>query len=178
MFRLFLIIIITPLFSFFARASMTNNLSGGDMHFYGAVVNTPCSIAAQSLHQSVMMGQVLVANFPSRGSWAAPKTFWLKLDNCSTAVFQFATVAFTGSVNANDPQVFKAGFGADSAKGMGIGIFDSKGNLITPNSAPLSGYPLLDGTSVLFFTAKYRSVSETVVAGDASAVVNFSVLYQ
>jgi len=178
MFRLFLMIIITPLFSFSASASSENNLAGGDMHFYGAVVNAPCSIAAQSLHQSVMMDQIMAANFPSRGSWAAPKTFLIKLDNCSNALFQFASVAFTGSVDANDPQVFKAGFGADAAKGMGIGIFDGKGDLIIPNSAPISQYPVLDGKSVLYFTAKYRAVSEEIVAGDASAAVNFAVIYQ
>jgi fimbrial protein len=61
---------------------------------------------------------------------------------------------------------------------MGIGIFDSNGNLVIPNSAPLSQYLILDGESVLYFTAKYRSVSEKVVAGDASAAVNFSVIYQ
>lgn len=178
MLRLFLMIIITPLLSCFACASRTNNLTGGDMHFYGAVVNAPCSIEAQSLHQSVTMDQVRAASFPSRGSWAAPKTFWIKLDNCSNSLFQFATVAFMGTVDAKDPQVFKAGFGADSAQGMGIGIFDSKGNLIIPNSAPLSQYPVLDGKSVLYFTAKYRSVSEKIVAGDASAAINFSVIYQ
>lgn len=178
MFRLFLMIIITPLFIFSACASSENNLAGGDMHFYGAVVNAPCSIEAQSLHQSVMMDQVLTTNFSSRGSWAAPKTFWIKLDNCSNTLLQFASVAFTGSVDANDPQVFKAGFGADAAKGMGIGIFDSKGDLIIPNSAPISQYPIVDGESVLYFTAKYRAVSEEIVAGDASAAVNFAVIYQ
>ena len=178
MFRLYLMIIITSLFSFCTCASSANNLTGGDMHFYGAVVNAACSIEAQSIHQSVMMDQVLTNNFSSRGSWAAPKTFWIKLDNCSNALFQFASVAFTGSVDANDPQVFKAGFGADSAKGVGIGIFDSKGDLIIPNSVPRSQSPILDGKSVLYFTAKYRSVSEEVVAGDASAAVNFAVIYQ
>ncbi|MBW4217873.1 fimbrial protein [Enterobacter cloacae subsp. cloacae] len=171
-------IIITPLFSFFASASSSHHLTGGDIHFYGSVVNAPCAIEAQSLHQSVMMDQVRAADFPSRGSWAAPKTFWIKLDNCSNTLFQFASVAFTGSIDANDPQVYKAGFGADSAKGMGIGIFDDKGNLIIPDSVPFSLYPVLDRKSVLYFTAKYRSVSENVVAGDASAAVNFSVIYQ
>lgn len=178
MFRLFLMIIITPLFSLFAGTSSADTVNGGDMHFYGAVVNAPCAVEAQSLHQSVTMDQVRAANFPSRGSWAAPKTFWIKLDNCSNALFQFVTVAFTGEVDERDPQVFKAGFGADSAKGMGIGIFDSKDNLIVPNSAPLSQYPVLDGKSVLYFTAKYRSVADNVIAGDAGAVVNFSVIYQ
>lgn len=178
MFRLFLMIIITFLFSYFASAKSSVNFSGGDMRFYGSVVNAPCSIEAQSLHQSVMMDQVRAADFPSRGSWSEPKTFWIKLDNCNNELFHLASVAFTGSVDTNDPQVFKAGFGADSAKGMGIGIFDSKEELIIPDSAPLSLYPLLDGKSVLYFTAKYRSVSEKVVAGDASAAVNFSVIYQ
>ncbi|MEB5959747.1 fimbrial protein [Enterobacter sichuanensis] len=178
MFRLFLMIIITPLFNSFASASSSTYLNGGEVHFYGSVVNAPCAVEAQSLHQSVTMDQVGASNFPSLGSWAAPQTFWIKLDGCSQERFQFATVAFTGSADANDPQVFKAGFGADSAKGIGIGIFDNKGNLIIPNSVPLSQYPVLDGKSVLYFTAKYRSVSDRVVAGDASTAVNFSVMYQ
>ncbi|MCU6278858.1 fimbrial protein [Enterobacter quasiroggenkampii] len=178
MFRLFLVILILPLFSLFASANSVNNLSSGDLHFYGSVVNAPCSIEAQSLHQSVIMDQVRTADFPARGTWAAPQTFWIKLDNCSGALFQFASVAFTGSVDANDPQVFKVGYGADSAEGVGIGIFDSKGNLIIPYTAPLSQYPIIGEAPVLYFTARYRSISDKVVAGDASSVLNFSVSYQ
>lgn len=87
MFRLFLMIIITFLFSYFASAKSSVNFSGGDMRFYGSVVNAPCSIEAQSLHQSVMMDQVRAADFPSRGSWSEPKTFGLSLITAITSFF-------------------------------------------------------------------------------------------
>lgn len=92
--------------------------------------------------------------------------------------FSLPPLHLLASVDANDPQIFKAGFGADSAKGVGNGIFDSKGDLLIPNSVPSSQYPILNGKSVLYFTAKYRAVSEEIVAGNASAAVNFAVIYQ
>jgi fimbrial protein len=161
-----------------ADASKEQNISVGTMHFYGSVVNTACAIDAESLHQNVILGEVRSASFTGPGAWANNKSFWIKLENCEPSTSQFASVAFTGQADARDPQVFHAGFGADAVKGVGIGIFDSKGNLVVPNSAPVSPTAISEGQTVLLFTARYRSVAVSVAPGEASAAVNFSVIYQ
>ena len=161
-----------------ASAETDKTVSGGSVHFYGAAVNASCAIDAQSLHQSVMMDQVKVAAFSAPGTWASPTAFWIKLENCNDTISQFVSVAFTGETDPHDPQVFQAGFGADAAKGIGIGIFDDKDNVIIPNTTPLAKATLNSGENTLIFNAKYRSVSSIVKAGDASVAVNFAVIYQ
>ncbi|WP_320727299.1 fimbrial protein [Enterobacter sp. 118C5] len=161
-----------------ATVAAGQTLSGGSIHFYGAAVNAACAIDAQSLHQSIMMDQVKTGTFSAIGSWAAATPFSIKLENCDDTISQFTSVVFTGATDPRDPQVFMAGFGADAAKGVGLGIFDDKGHVITPNSTPLAKTALADGENNLLFTAKYRAVSSNIIAGDASAAVNFSVIYQ
>ncbi|MCV2534650.1 fimbrial protein [Enterobacter wuhouensis] len=165
-------------FLFQSQAAMRGISATGNVHFYGSAVNAACAINAQSLHQSVMMDPVKAAAFTSLGSWAAPKTFWIKLESCNATVSQSASVAFTGATDPNDPQVFQAGWGVDSAKGVGIGIFDDEGTLVVPDSAPVNKIMITNGETILFFTAKYRAVSSNIVPGDASTAVNFAVYYQ
>lgn len=177
MFRLVAMIILMEIT--FSQSAMSEILStNGYVHFYGAVVNGSCSIDTQSLDQSVIMGQVPTSTFSAPGSWAEPIAFWIKLENCDSSVSQAASVAFMGLTDQRDPQVFHAGFGSGSASGVGIGIFDTNGKLVVPNTIPLSKSVIYDGGNTLFFSARYRTVSLPVNAGDASAAVTFSVVYQ
>ncbi|MEP8888255.1 fimbrial protein [Enterobacter roggenkampii] len=161
-----------------ASAAMSKTVSGGSVHFYGAAVNASCTVDAQSLDQSVMMDQVKVGVFSGPGTWAPPTAFGIKLENCSDTISQFASIAFTGEADPHDPQVFRAGYGADAATGVGIGIFDDKDNVIIPNATPVAKSALSNGENMLMFNAKYRSVSPVVTSGSADAVVNFAVIYQ
>ncbi|EPR0409948.1 fimbrial protein [Enterobacter asburiae] len=179
MFRLIAVIIFTQIIFIFPETVWSTPLSAtGNVHFYGAVVNGACAINTQSLDQSVMMGQVRTSTFTETGSWAEPTAFWIKLENCDAGTSESASVAFNGLADAKDPQVFQAGFGSGAAKGVGIGIFDMRGNQVVPDTQPLAKMPLIAGENALLFTARYRSVSTPVTAGDASAAVTFSVIYQ
>lgn len=175
MFRLIALIIFIQLL--LIQPGISSDISTvGKVHFYGAVVNSSCSIDTQSFDQSVMMGQVRTGSFLGPGSWAEPVTFWIKLENCATSTSESASVTFNGLADLKDPQVFQAGFGSGAAKGVGIGIFDMRGNQVIPDSQPLAKMPLIAGENTLLFTARYRSVSMPVTAGDASAAVTFSVI--
>lgn len=179
MYRLIAAIIFTQIILLFSQAVWSTSLSAaGNVHFYGAVVNGACVIDTQSIDQSVMMGQVRTSTFTATGSWAEPIVFWIKLQNCDAFTSESASVAFNGLADIKDPQVFQAGFGTGAAKGVGIGIFDRKGNPVAPDTQPLAKMPLIAGENALLFTARYRSVSTPVTAGDASATVTFSVTYQ
>lgn len=177
MFRLIAMIILMEIT--LSQSAMSEILSpNGYVHFYGAVVSGSCSIDTQSLDQSVIMGQVPASTFSAPGSWAEPIAFWIKLENCDSTVSQTASVAFMGLTDKKDPQVFHAGMGSGSASGVGIGIFDINDKLVIPNTIPLSASAIHDGGNTLFFSARYRTVSLPVNAGDASAAVTFSVIYQ
>jgi fimbrial protein len=135
MFRLIALIIFIQLL--LIQPGISSDISTvGKVHFYGAVVNSSCSIDTQSFDQSVMMGQVRTGSFLGPGSWAEPVTFWIKLENCATSTSESASVTFNGLADLKDPQVFQAGFGSGAAKGVGIGIFDMRGNQVIPDSQP------------------------------------------
>lgn len=153
------------------------NIHGGDVHFYGRVVSAACSVNADSRDQSVQMGQVRSNQFRALGDWEDPQPFHITLEDCSTAISQTVGVLFSGESDGKDPQVFRAGYGAGAAHGVGIGIFDAAGNLLAPDTAPPWFAPLQEGDTVLNFTARYRATDRIVQAGQASSQVWFNVIY-
>lgn len=154
------------------------NIFSGDVRFYGQVVNAACSVSADSRNLVVQMGQVRSNQFISTGDWEDPQTFQIKLEDCDTSISQNAGVLFTGESDNKDPLVFRAGYGASAAIGIGIGIFDAKGNLLAPNTSPPWFAPLNEGETVMNYTARYRSTDRTVKAGSADAQLWFNVVYQ
>lgn len=163
---------------FIPQAEAETVQSAGIMQFQGQVVNAPCTVDLRSQHQVVVMGQVRDADLRSPGGWAGNTPFQIRLEDCDTSVRNTVSTAFSGTPDSDDPQVFQTGAGRYPAQNVGLGIFDAKGNLLVPDSAPLSFSALNDGTTILNFSAKYRATGVEVIPGDASATVNFSVLYQ
>lgn len=154
------------------------DIHGGDVHFYGQVVNAACSVTADTANQIVQMGQVRSSDFKNLGDWIDPVSFQIKLEDCNTNVSQTAGVIFNGQTDGKDPQVFQTGAGASASKGVGLGIFDADGNLLVPDTAPPWFAPLQEGNTTLSYMAKYRSTDRMVKAGDASTQVWFNVVYQ
>lgn len=153
---------------------------GGDGHvkFNGTVVDAACVVTSESQDQTVQMGQVRNNELIDIGSWANTTPFQIILEDCETNVQKMTAVSFSGNTDANDPQVFKAGFGAGSAKGVGLGIFDFKGELIMPGSEPVRYTNVTGKRTILDYTAKYRKTESSISAGSANAEVWFHVFYQ
>ena len=86
-------------------------------------------------------------------------------------------MAFNGVTDEKDPTVLAVTSGAASAAHVGIGIFDSSGNVIVPNTAPQLFTTLKDDTNVLNFVAKYRATAENVSPGEADAQTWFTLTY-
>lgn len=151
---------------------------GGQVNYKGAVVSAPCSVSVDSQNQQITMGQVRAEEFKGLGSWSQAQAFTIKLENCDSALAPTASALFKGVTDGKDPQVFAAGYGQGGAKGVGLGIFDSQGNLIVPNSAPITFSSLISGSNTLSFSAKYRATDTTVLAGSANTTVSFEMVYQ
>lgn len=161
-----------------ARANRDVKIHGGDVHFRGQVVNAACAVSADSQDLTVRMGQVRSAMFHGMGDWSQPVPFQLRLEDCDTTVSQTAGVLFTGTADGKDPQVFQAGYGVSAAQGVGLGIFDGAGNLVIPNTRPPWLIPLLEGDTILNYSARYRETDRQILSGEANAQVWFSVVYQ
>lgn len=170
-------LLLFPLFSGGGVIAHTVTLPGGMVHLTGAVTGGACTVSTDSEDKKVFMGQVRSNRFEDVGSWADPVSFTLDLVNCDTAISQQVGMLFTGVTDGKDPLVFHAGEGSDSAKGVGIGLFDSSGSLIVPNSEARHLTLLHNGTVSVPLIAKYRATRRIVSGGDASAVVYFSLYY-
>jgi major type 1 subunit fimbrin (pilin) len=138
-------------------------VTGGTVHFTGQIVNAACAVSADSVDQTVKMGQFRTANFTSVGT-------------------RSNAVPFYGSLDANDPTVLVvsniAGGAAGTASGVGIEIADHTGKVLKPDGSVFStAQKLVDGSNVLSFTARYKSTKASVTPGEADADATFKMQY-
>lgn len=157
-------------------------VTGGTVHFTGQIVNAACAVSADSVDQTVKLGQYRTANFKAVGDRSNAMPFTIKLEDCSTAVSTTAATSFNGSAVTTDPTVLTvsniAGGSAGTASGVGIEISDHTGKVLKPDGASFStAQNLIDGANVLNFTARYKATSATVTPGEADANATFLMQY-
>jgi major type 1 subunit fimbrin (pilin) len=151
----------------------------GNINFNGKLIAAPCSIATESKDQTVDMGAVATNAFSQKGDRASPKSFQLKLTQCSDAA-SAATVRFDGTSTPEDPGVLAVGDGANAANnatGVGIELADASGQRIAvADDSP--SIALVKGDNTLNFRARYVAVQDAVTAGQANATSQFTINYQ
>lgn len=157
-------------------------VTGGTVHFTGQIVNAACAVSADSVDQTVKMGQFRTANFSSVGTRSNAVPFTIKLEDCDTSVSTTAATSFYGSLDQNDPTVLTvsniAGGAAGTASGVGIEISDHTGKVLKPDGSEFStAQELVDGSNVLSFTARYKSTQASVTPGQADADATFKMQY-
>ncbi|HGK4757613.1 type 1 fimbrial major subunit FimA [Enterobacter cloacae] len=163
-------------------ASKTTTITGGTIHFTGALVNTPCTVSNDSVNMTVPLGQYSLKQFKKTGDTTTRVGFNIKLNDCDTTVASKASVAFDGVPDATQKSLLAISSGGDnatSATGVGIEITDHSGTVVAPGSASFSQpHALIDGTNVLPFTARYVTTADKPTAGVADADVTFIMQYQ
>lgn len=169
-----------PIALILGAASFVSPLSAkqdGRVSFQGAVVSATCAVATESQDQVIYMGQVRSNQLLSPGSWLNTTPFRIILNDCSDSTGEQVAVMFNGAIDANDPQLFSIAAGSDSAKGIGIGIFDFQDEIVIPGSRPVRYTRLQSGQTVLAFSAKYGVTDTQIIAGNASTQVLFHLFY-
>lgn len=163
-------------------ASETAIVPGGTVHFTGQIVNAACAVSADSTNQTVNMGQYRTAFFTAVGVRSNAVPFTIKLEDCDTKVSQTAKTSFTGNTSNIDNTLLTVsnvgGGAAGAASGVGIEISDSTGVVLKPDGSVFSTpQKLNDGPNTLHFTARYKSISNTVTPGAADADATFTMQY-
>lgn len=157
-------------------------VTGGAVHFTGQIVNAACAVSADSIDQTVKMGQFRTANFTAVGTRSNAVPFTIKLEGCDSSVSTTAATSFYGNLDAVDPTVLTisniAGGAAGTASGVGIEISDHTGKVLKPDGSVFStAQNLVDGSNVLNFTARYKSTKANVTPGEADADATFKMQY-
>ncbi|HCR2161356.1 TPA: type 1 fimbrial major subunit FimA [Enterobacter asburiae] len=160
---------------FFASAANANY--GGRINFEGEVVSAACAVDANSVNQTIQLGQVRTGAFSAAGQVAGKVPFSIQLNDCDTTVSSTASVGFIAAQDANDANALAVNGGAGAATGIGIYITDASGSVVTPDGTESSAVTLIDGKNVLPFHAQYVSTDATVTAGTANATTTFRVIY-
>lgn len=149
----------------------------GKVTFTGSIIDAPCSIAPESIDQTVELGQISNAALKDSGQ-STPKNFTIKLEDCSfgtPAAKNKVQVTFTGMESA-------AGNGllgiSGNAKGASVAITQADGQVIELGK-PTKEQALQDGNNTLSFAAYMQGdgASAAIVEGDFQAVADFTLAY-
>ncbi|MBU5899673.1 fimbrial protein, partial [Vibrio cholerae O1] len=70
----------------------------GKVNFIGSIIDAPCSIAPESIDQTVDLGQVSNVALKNGGS-SNPRSFDIKLEQCDTTTLKSVSTTFTGSAS-------------------------------------------------------------------------------
>ncbi|HHR6038863.1 TPA: fimbrial protein [Providencia alcalifaciens] len=149
----------------------------GKVTFTGSIIDAPCSIAPESIDQTIELGQVSNAALKDGGQ-STPKNFDIKLENCSfgtPAAKNKVQVTFTGMESV-------AGNGllgiTGNAKGASVAITQGDGKVIELGK-PTKEQGLQDGNNTLSFAAYMQGDGESAVIteGDFQAVTDFTLAY-
>lgn len=148
----------------------------GTVTFKGAIIDAPCSIAPESVDQTVEMGQVSNVALKNGGK-SVPRQFDIKLEQCDITTMKSVTTTFSGKSSAASAD--RLGI-IGTASGASIGITDMASNPIKLGTATPS-QKLNDGNNTLRFAAYLQgdgTKDAEVVPGDFTAVADFKLAYQ
>lgn len=149
----------------------------GKVTFTGSIIDAPCSIAPESVDQTVELGQVSNAALKDGGK-STPKNFDIKLEDCSfgtPAAKNKVQVTFTGMEST-------AGNGllgiTGTAKGASVAITQADGQVIALGK-PTKEQALQDGNNTLNFAAYMQGdgASTVITEGAFQAVADFTLAY-
>ena len=138
----------------------TVTVSGGTVNFVGQVVNAACSVAADSVDQTVTLSQVRTVKLTTVGMQANQKEdFKIVLEDCDATVSQNAAVIFNGQ---QDPAV--EGSLANTA-GQALNIGDTSSNV-----------KLINGENIIPLSVDYVATG-AAEPGNVSSVATFQMVY-
>jgi len=150
----------------------------GAMNITGTITDNTCVVSADSQNLTVELGNVSSKQFYQAGAATRYEPFTIHLERCDAAASR-VSVTFIGSSNSANSQLLALTDEAQSAQGVGIGLYDSNKTPIAINNA--SGGTALESRQAnvaLPFFARYVADGNTVSAGAANATLTFTLTYE
>ncbi|WP_322013506.1 fimbrial protein [Paraburkholderia sp. J12] len=158
--------------SAFAQTAPAGN--PGQITFTGEIVAGACGISANTLDQTVSLGQVPANTFKQVGDRSTPQNFDIVLTDCDTTTANNAYFTFTGTTDQNNSQLF-----ATTGTASNVGIRLQSGSEYLDNGSEQKAPVIIqNGNNTVSFAAMYEATAATVTPGVADSVANFTVRYQ
>ncbi|ELU3076628.1 fimbrial protein BcfA [Salmonella enterica] len=147
----------------------TTTVTGGTVNFVGQVVDAACSVSADSVDQTVTLGQVRASKLTEAGMVANQK------EDFTTQTSQNAAVIFNGQQDANQPGSLANTAGAGSATNVALQLYGPDGQALNIGESS-STVTLNDGENVIPLSVDYIATG-TATAGNVTATATFSMVY-
>ncbi|MEL5629033.1 fimbrial protein [Serratia nevei] len=150
----------------------------GKVTFTGSIIDAPCSIAPESIDQTVELGQISKVALLNGGK-STPRNFSIALENCtfgSPATQNKVQVTFTGMESAAKNGLLGI---TGTAKGASVAITQADGEIIKLGE-PTKEQTLQDGNNTLSFAAYMQgdtASSASITEGEFQAVADFTLAY-
>ncbi|ATL98232.1 fimbrial protein [Aeromonas sp. CA23] len=146
----------------------------GTIKFVGAIIDAPCSIAPESVDQTVQMGEI--ANSLLNANGATPlRPFEIHLEACDITTALNATVTFDGIPFDKDKKSLALNGGGS---GGAIALVNKSTGEDIVIGKPTKVASLVNGDNHLKFGAKVISTGKDVVTGEFDATSDFIMTYQ
>ena len=164
-------------------STATQAETSNQVHFQGQFLNAPCVVSADTENQLIDMGQYRTGDILQTGQYTANIPFEIRLVNCDIELAQTARFSFIGERDQLDPSLLKIRSdqspNAQTAQGIGLEIVDANGTPLRPDGVVYSeAKALINGQNTFIFSARYKSTTAMVKAGQANADANFLITYQ
>jgi len=154
----------------------TVTVSGGTVNFVGQVVNAACSVAADSVDQTVTLSQVRTVKLTTKGMQANQKEdFKIVLEDCDTTVSQNAAVIFNGQQDAALAGSLANTAGAGSATNVALQLFGPDGNVLNIGDTS-SNVKLINGENTIPLSVDYIATG-AATPGNVSSTATFQMVY-
>lgn len=151
----------------------------GRINFTGAIIDAPCSIAPESVDQTVDLGQVSNVALADGGK-STPRPFEIALENCDvSSLSNGVSLTFTGAAASFDTTNKILGI-VGTAAGAGIQITSGSGKVVEL-ATPTAYQTLQNGNNTLLLSAYLMGNGgdiSTITPGDFTSVANFTLDYQ
>ncbi|KHN53944.1 fimbrial protein [Pectobacterium fontis] len=172
--------LISVIFSVGAHAADSHN---GTVTFKGKIIDTPCSISQDDLHQTIEFGEISKTVLENGGT-SEIKPFDITLKDCSLDTATSAKIVFSGGVASGTNNELLALNG--SAAGAGIAVERIGEKIKFDGATPaVSATPLSNGDNTFSFTSYVEKLptpesgaAPAITTGSFSSTANFVVSYQ
>lgn len=159
------------------------NQGHGTVNFKGEIIDAPCSISADSVEQTVDLGQV-TSSALAKGGKSQPREFRIKLEDCDFTGLTKKTVTatFTGKAASFDSTSTLLAL-SGTASGAAIAITDNDDKAIKLGT-PSTAYTFVNASTEanLLYSAYLQGAADNtanpIVPGQFTSVANFTLAYE
>lgn len=159
--------------SAFAAETGPKSGQGGVVRFAGSIVDTPCSITANTVDQTINLGQVSNGQLKDGGS-SSLQAFDIKLEGCTLDTAKSATVTFRGISDKNKQDNLSIN---GTAKGASIAIVNRQNGSVVKLGTDTAAFELANSNNNLAFAAQLVGTGE-ITPGEFTASSDFLINYQ